>query len=243
MRGRAGRGGGQVSDLGTPSPARWVRLNRRARLLAWSTVGYNTAEGAVALAAGAAASSTALLSFGLDSAIEVSSALAVAWQFAHHAPAERERRTLRLIAASFFALAGWVTVAALRSLAGAGQARPSAAGIALAAASLVVMPVLTVAKRRTGRALGSATVVADSTQTLLCTYLSAIVLAGLALNGTLGWAWADPLAALAVAGIAAREGVLAWRGDGCCPAPPARTVVPAGGGCSCGPGRADACCR
>lgn len=207
------------------SPPR-ERLNRRARQLAWATIGYNAVEGIVAVAAGAMAASPALISFGLDSAIEVSSAVAVAWQFGHHAPAERERRTLRLIALSFFALAVWVTVDAVRSLLDAGQATPSAVGIALTAASLVVMPALTLAKRRTGRALGSATVVADSTQTLLCTYLSAIVLAGLVANATLGWSWADPVAALAVAAIATREGFQAWRGRACCPSP---ATTPAGG--------------
>lgn len=244
---RGGRGG-IVSELVVPAPAGRDRLNRRACLLAWATVGYNAVEGIVALAAGVVASSTALVSFGLDSAIEVSSALAVAWQFAHHSPAERERRTLRLIAASFFALAAWVTVDAVRSLLGAGEAQPSTVGIALTAASLVVMPVLTLAKRRTGRALGSATVVADSTQTLLCTYLSAVVLAGLVLNATLGWSWADPVAALVVAGIAAREGIEAWRGEGCCASPataPAAGDTMTGGAedCGCSPDCADDCCR
>jgi divalent metal cation (Fe/Co/Zn/Cd) transporter len=232
-----------VSELTLLAPPRRNRLNRRARRLAWTTICYNAVEGIVALAAGVAASSAALVSFGLDSAIEVSSAVAVAWQFAHHTPAQRERRTLRLIALSFFALAAWVTTDAVRSLLGADQAEPSSVGIALTAASLVVMPALTLAKRRTGRALGSATVVADSTQTLLCTYLSAVVLAGLALNATAGWWWADPIAALVVAAIATREGIQAWRGEACCP-PPATTPpegTPSGTqgsvarSCGCGP--------
>jgi len=209
-----------VSAVAVLRGERRSRLNRRARWLAWATIGYNTVEGGVALAAGVVASSTALVSFGLDSAIEVSSALAVAWQFAHQTPAGRERRTLRLIAVSFFALAAWIGFDSVRSLLGAGQARPSAVGIALTAASLVVMPVLALLKRRTGRELGSASVVADSVQTLLSTYLSAVVLGGLVLNATLGWSWADPVAALVVAGIALREGIEAWRGEGCCAAPP-----------------------
>jgi divalent metal cation (Fe/Co/Zn/Cd) transporter len=229
--------GGEVSELTLLAPQRRERLNRRARQLAWATIGYNAAEGIVALAAGVVASSTALISFGLDSAIEVSSAVAVAWQFAHHAPAQRERRALRLIALSFFALAAWVTVDAVRSLLGAGAAEPSTVGIALTAASLVVMPALTLAKRRTGRALGSATVVADSTQTLLCTYLSAVVLAGLVLNASLGWSWADPVAALVVAAIAAREGIEAWRGEACCPP---TTTAP---GCDCADDCTDDCAR
>lgn len=197
------------------TPARRTVLNRRARRLAYATAGYNLAEGAVALAAGAAASSTALLGFGLDSFVEVSSALVVIWQFRSRLPEARERLALRLIGLSFFALAGWVGFQAVRSLWGSGEAEPSPVGIGLAAASLVAMPLLVWAKRRTGRELGSATVRADAMQTLLCTYLSAVLLAGLVLNATLGWSWADPVAALVIAGVALREGVQAWRGDGC----------------------------
>jgi divalent metal cation (Fe/Co/Zn/Cd) transporter len=190
-------------------------LNRRARRLAYVTAGYNLGEGIVAVAAGAAASSTALIGFGLDSFVEVSSALVVIWQFRARLPETRERLALRLIGVSFFALAGWVGFESIRSLLGQGEAEPSPVGIGLAAASLVVMPLLVWAKRRTGRQLGSATVVADSMQTLLCTYLSAILLAGLLLNATLGWSWADPVAALVIAAVAVREGVQAWRGEAC----------------------------
>lgn len=199
---------------------RRAALNRRSLLLGYATAGYNLLEGAVAVAAGVAASSTALIGFGLDSFIEVSSAAVVIWQFHSRVPEDRERVALRLIALSFFALAAWVTVDATRALLGAGTAQPSTVGIALAAVSLVVMPLLVWAKRRTGRALGSATVVADSAQTLLCTYLSAALLAGLVLNATLGWSWADPAVALLIAVVAVREGVHAWRGNNCC-APPA----------------------
>jgi divalent metal cation (Fe/Co/Zn/Cd) transporter len=205
----------------TTSPAipvgsqRRALLNRRARRLAYVTAGYNLGEGIVAVAAGAAASSTALIGFGLDSFVEVSSALVVIWQFRARLPETRERLALRLIGVSFFALAGWVGFESIRSLLGQGEAEPSPVGIGLAAASLVVMPLLVWAKRRTGRQLGSATVVADSMQTLLCTYLSAILLAGLLLNATLGWSWADPVAALVIAAVAVREGVQAWRGEAC----------------------------
>ncbi len=193
-------------------------LQRRARLLAWATIAYNTAEGAVAVLAGVAAGSVALVSFGLDSAVEVLSAVAVSWQFTGKVdPQLRERRTLRLIAVSFIALAAYVTADATRALLGGTHPAPSPVGIALAAASLIVMPVLTTAKRRVGRGLGSATVTADATQTLLCAYLSAVLLAGLLLNGLLGWSWADPAAGLVIAAVAVREGVLAWRGDACCP--------------------------
>jgi divalent metal cation (Fe/Co/Zn/Cd) transporter len=196
------------------------RLGRRAQLLAGASVTWNVAEAAVAVTAGAAAGSVALIGFGLDSVVEVSSGLVILWQFRHPVPEERERRALRLIALSFFALAVYVAVESVRSLAGAGEPVTSVPGIVLAALSLVVMPVLSVAQRRTGRALGSGSVVADSTQTLLCTYLSGILLAGLLLDALAGWGWADPAAALIIAAVAAREGIAAWHGDNCCsPAP------------------------
>lgn len=203
------------SGAWTPDGPRRVLLQRRSLRLGYATVGYNVLEGVVAIAAGAAASSTALLGFGLDSFIEVSSALVVIWQFRSAVPEARERLALRLIAVSFFALAAWICVQAARSLLGTGAAEPSPAGIGIAALSVVVMPLLVWAKRRTGRELGSQAVLADSMQTMLCTYLSAIVLVGLLLNAVLGWAWADPVAALVVAALALREGLEAWRGDAC----------------------------
>ncbi|AVH56013.1 MULTISPECIES: cation transporter [Streptomyces] len=209
-------------------------LARRIRLLVGATIAYNVVEAAVALTAGAAASSTALIGFGLDSVIEVSSAAAVAWQFSagDHAVREaRERRALRIIAMSFYALATYVTVDAVRTIAGAGDADRSFVGIGLAAVSLFVMPVLSAAQRRTGRELGSASAVADSRQTLLCTYLSAVLLAGLAANAAFGWTWADPVAALVIAGVAVKEGRDAWRGEGCCA--PSADVPSCGGGCDC----------
>ncbi len=197
------------------TPARRAVLNRRSLRLAYATAGYNMLEGIVAVAAGAAASSAALLGFGLDSFIEVSSALVVIWQFRSRVPETRERMALRLIAVSFFALAGWISFDAVRHLVGAEVVEVSPVGIGVAAVSVVVMPLLVWAKRRTGRELGSATVMADSVQTLLCTYLSGVLLVGLVLNAALGWTWADPVAALIIAGVAVREGIEAWRGD-CC---------------------------
>ena len=120
------------------------------------------------------------------------------------------------MALAFFALAAYVTVESIRGLIGSGEAAPSPVGIGLAVASLVIMPFLSWAQRRTGKALGSNAVVADSTQTLLCTYLSVVLLIGLALNATLGWGWADPIAGLVIAAVAVREGRAAWRGEGCC---------------------------
>jgi divalent metal cation (Fe/Co/Zn/Cd) transporter len=224
--------------------ARRAELNRRSLHLAYATAGYNLLEGVVAVAAGAAASSTALIGFGLDSFIEVSSALVVIWQFRSQVPEARERVALPLIAVSFFALAAWISVDAVRSLLGQGEAEPSLAGIGIAAVSVVVMPLLVWAKRRTGRELGSATVVADSTQTLLCTYLSAILLVGLALNALLGWAWADPIAGLVIAAVAVREGFEAWNGEQCddCAIPTAAHSDAEAAGCGCAPGCTGACC-
>lgn len=181
-----------------------------------ATIAYNVVEAVVAIAAGRAASSAALVGFGLDSLVEVLSAAAVAWQFAAPDPHRRERAALRLIAVSFFGLAVFVTVDAVRSLVGAAEPEHSTVGIVLAAVSLAAMPFLSWFERRTGRELGSASAVADSKQTLLCTYLSAVLLVGLVLNATLGWTWADPLAALVIAGFAVKEGIEAWRGDACC---------------------------
>jgi divalent metal cation (Fe/Co/Zn/Cd) transporter len=225
-----------------PSPARRDALAKRIRLLVAATITYNVIEAIVAITAGTIASSTALIGFGLDSVIEVSSAAAVAWQFSarDHALREaREQMTLRVIAVSFFALAAYVTFDAVRALAGTGEADRSIPGIVIAGVSLAVMPFLSAAQRRTGRELGSASAVADSKQTLLCTYLSAVLLVGLVLNATLGWSWADPIAALVIAAIAIKEGRDAWQGKGCC-APPAAAVVPSASAkadaCGCRPG-------
>ncbi|SFB42133.1 Cation efflux family protein [Cellulomonas marina] len=186
------------------------------RWIVAATMAYNVIEAVVAIAAGRIASSAALVGFGLDSIVEVLSAAAVAWQFASPDPHSRERVAMRVIAVSFFALAAFVTVDAMRTLLGASEPDHSTVGIVLAAVSLVVMPFLSWIERRTGRELGSASAVADSKQTLLCTYLSAVLLIGLVLNSTLGWTWADPLAALVIAGVAIKEGREAWRGDACC---------------------------
>ncbi|WP_174557147.1 cation transporter [Nocardia jejuensis] len=214
-----------------PSTRRRAILTRRIRLFVAATITYNVIEAIVALSEGVRVSSTALIGFGLDSVIEVSSAAVLAWQFSARDPRSRERIALRLIAYSFFALALYVSADSARALLGVGEARHSTIGIALAAASLAIMPVLSWAQRRTGRELGSASAVADSAQTLLCTYLSAVLLVGLLLESLLGWSWADPVAALVIAVIAVREGVNAWRGDTCCPAPTLTAVAVTD--CSC----------
>ncbi|MBM0259953.1 cation transporter [Micromonospora sp. 4G55] len=220
------------------TPERRAVLSRRSLWLAYATAGYNLLEGLVAIAAGAAASSTALIGFGLDSFVEVSSAAVLIWQFRSRVPEDRERLALRLIGASFFALAAWVTFDAVRSLLAGGDADASPVGIGLAVASLLVMPLLVAAKRRTGRELGSATVMADSTQTMLCTYLSAVLLVGLILNAAWGWSWADPIAALVIAAVAVKEGVEAWRGEHCDDCAPLPAVDATGQASGC----ADDCC-
>jgi divalent metal cation (Fe/Co/Zn/Cd) transporter len=202
--------------MSAPPGTRRATLQGRIRLLVAATITYNVIEAVVALAEGTRVSSSALIGFGLDSVVEIASAAAVAWQFSAVDPETREKTTLRFIAFSFFALAAYVSVDAVLSLLGVREARPSLIGIVLAAASLVVMPVLSFAQRRAGRELGSRSAVADSKQTLLCTYLSAVLLAGLVLNSLWGWSWADPVAAIGIAAIAVREGVNAWRGDACC---------------------------
>ena len=193
-------------------------FEQRGVRLAWATIVWNVVEAVVAIAAGTAASSIALVGFGLDSTVEVMSAVVIVWRFRGVAE-DRERRALKLIAVSFFALATYVAVQAITDLLRNSEPESSAVGIGLAIASLIVMPVLARAKRRNGTAMGSAAVVADSNQTKLCAYLSAVLLVGLVLNATVGWWWADPVAALAIAALAANEGREAWRGeigDDCC---------------------------
>lgn len=199
-----------------PTVERRAILSRRIRLFVAATITYNIIEAVVAISAGTVASSAALVAFGLDSVVEVLSAAAVAWQFAGSDPEAREKTALRLVAFSFFGLAVIVAIDSFRSLLGFAEPQHSPVGIVLAAVSLAVMPVLSWAQRRAGRELGSRSAVADSKQTLLCTYLSAVLLAGLVLNSALGWTWADPIAALVIAGVAIKEGREAWRGDSCC---------------------------
>jgi divalent metal cation (Fe/Co/Zn/Cd) transporter len=190
-------------------------LGKRAQLLALTSVLYNAAEAIIAIVAGQQANSIALVGFGLDSIIEASSAVIILWQFKHQLPEERERKALRLIAVSFFALALYVFAESVRTLFSGDSAKHSPIGIILAATSLLVMPLLSRAQQKTGHALGSSSVVADSKQTLLCSYLSGVLLMGLVLNAVFGWWWADPLVGFFIVYLALREGKEAWRGDAC----------------------------
>lgn len=195
--------------------ARTLVLRRRIRWIVGATIGYNAVEAIVAITAGSLASSAALIAFGLDSTIEVISAAAVAWQFTRRDPERWERGTLRVIAVAFFALAVYVTASSAIALLVRTDVEHSPIGIAIIALSVLVMPFLSLAERRAGQELGSATAVADSMQTLICTYLSAAVLVGLILNSLFGWWWADAIAGLVIAAFAVREGIEAWRGDAC----------------------------
>lgn len=196
------------------------RLQRRGLVLAALTIAWNVIEAVVAISAGIAAGSIALVGFGFDSTIEVGSAFVVVWQFRAELrggyDVGRERKALRLIAISFFVLAAYVVAEAVRDLFFVdSQASPSTVGIVIAALSLAVMPGLALAKRRTATALGSPTLRADAAETMLCAWLSAVLLGGLVLNATVAWWWADPIAAIVIAGLAVKEGLEAWRGESC----------------------------
>ncbi len=198
-----------------PTDGRRHTLQRRIKWIVTATIAYNLIEAVVAITAGTVASSAALIGFGLDSTIEVLSAAAVAWQFTRRDPERWERGTLRVIAVAFFALASYVTATSVLALVGQVDVQHSTVGIVLTALSVVIMPFLSLAERRAGREVGSATAVADSKQTLICTYLSAAVLIGLVVNSLFGWWWADAIAGLVIAAFAIREGIEAWRGDAC----------------------------
>jgi divalent metal cation (Fe/Co/Zn/Cd) transporter len=221
-----------------PSPpgisrAEWTRLARWARWLSWTSLGSMAIEGGVALAAGIVAGSVALVGFGIDSAIEGFASLVIVWRFsgARLFSDAAERRAQRLVAAQFFLLAPYIAVEAVRDLIGGHHPAASWVGIGLAASSVVLMPLLGVAKQRLGARLGSVATQGEGAQNLLCAYMAAALLVGLAGNAALGLWWLDPGAALVIAALAVREGLNAWRGESCCVPAPA-------GEASC----ADDCC-
>lgn len=208
----------EVAALLTGTEARRAQI-RRGQLLEYFTVGYNSLEGVLAIGAGIVAGSIALVGFGLDSAIEVVSGLALLWRLHGDADETRrelmEQRALRIVGISFSLLGAYVTFDAVKSLVRREAPEESVVGIVLAAVSVIVMPLLVRAKRRVARAIGSAALNADATQTQICTYLSAILLGGLVLNAAAGWWWADPLAALVMVPIIVKEGWEAIRGEHC----------------------------
>ena len=194
------------------------RLERRARLLAWGGNAWHLIEFAIALGAGIAAGSVALVAFGVDSLIEVAAGMTIVWRFTgtRLASATSERSAQRVIALSYFVLAAYVAVESLRDLVGGHEPGASWVGIGLAAVTAPTMPLLARAKRKVGHALGSAATVGEGGQNMICAYLSIALLVGLLANATLGWWWADPSAALVIGAVALREGVESWRGDACC---------------------------
>jgi divalent metal cation (Fe/Co/Zn/Cd) transporter len=200
-----------------PEPAR-EQLVARARLLAGLGIGWHAFEAAIAIGAGIAASSIALVGFGADSVIESAAGFVLIWRFGGNRSASEsaERRAYRLIAVSFWVIAAYVAVEAGRQLAAGAHPETSWIGIGLAIVTLATMPPLARAKARVAEALGSAATKAEGRQNMLCAYLSAGLLVGLGANALLGWWWADPAAALLIAGVAVREGREAWRGEACC---------------------------
>ena len=196
----------------------YLHLAHRAKWLSWASLAYMAVEGLVAIAAGIVAGSIALIGFGLDSAIEGFASVVIVWRFtgwralSHHA----EERAQRLVAVQFFILAPYVAFESIRTLVDGSHPETSVVGMALAATSLVVMPYLGRAKQRIGSSIGSSATASEGKQNLLCAYLAAALLVGLAGNAVLGAWWLDPLVGLLIAGLAVHEGREAWRGDGCC---------------------------
>jgi divalent metal cation (Fe/Co/Zn/Cd) transporter len=233
----------ELPILGAPPQAHADRavLVRRARRLAWLGVGWHVVEAAVAILAGLAASSIALIGFGADSVVESAAGVIVLWRFAsaRASSEDAERRAQRLIAVSFYAIAAYIAVDAVRSLAGGIEPEASWAGVVLAAVTAATMPPLAIGKARVARQLGSSATHSEGRQNMLCAYLSLGLLAGLGANALFGWWWADPVAALAIAAVAVREGREAWQGEDSCCAPVGRDA--AGGSCACEPGCA--CCE
>jgi divalent metal cation (Fe/Co/Zn/Cd) transporter len=201
---------------------RYERLAARVRLLSWLSLAWMTVEGAVAIAAGVAASSIALVGFGLDSAIEGFASVIIIWRFtgdrvfSHHA----EQRAQKLVAIQFFLLAPYVGAESIKALLTGGHPEVSWVGIGLAIGSVVLMPLLGVAKQRLADRLGSAATAGEGRQNMLCAYLAAALLVGLLGNAIAGAWWLDPAVGLLIAGVAVKEGLDAWRGQGCCVASP-----------------------
>jgi divalent metal cation (Fe/Co/Zn/Cd) transporter len=196
---------------------RWIR---RVKLLAWVGIGWHVVEFAIAMVAGVAAGSIALIGFGADSLIEAVAGFIVLWRFADRRAdsAHAERLAQQMIAVSFYLLAAYVGIESVRALVLGQHPDASWVGVGLAAVTTITMPVLARAKGRAGEGVGSSATVSESGQTMLCAYLSVALLIGLAANAVLGWWWADPLAALAIAAVALREGRQSWRGEACCDA-------------------------
>lgn len=220
--------------------AGWLRAARWARWLAWASLLWMTVEGAVGLVSGFGAGSIALIGWALSSVVEGLASVIVIWRFtgARTLSGTAEQRAQKAVAISFWLLAPYVAVQSVRDLVTGQQSETTLVGIGLTVSSLLLMPALGIAKQRLGRRLASGATAGEGAQNLLCAYLAAAVLAGLIANALWGVWWLDPVAGLAVAAVAVREGLESWRGDGCCAVP----GLEAEGGCGCGPGCTDACC-
>ncbi len=192
-----------------------LALERRARLLAWGGNAWHVFEFAVAIVAGILAASPALIGFSLDSLIELAAGFVIVWLYRSGSGREDERRARQLVAATYFLLVAFVLVDSVYTLAGGRHPDASWVGIGLAAFTAPTMPLLALAKRRTGDKLGSSATVSEAGQNQICAYLSIALLVGLLANALAGWWWADPGAALAIAALAAKEGVDSWRGERC----------------------------
>lgn len=206
------------TSAATLSAPRRERLVRYAQLLAWSSLAWMTAEGVIAVTAGVLANSIALIGFGIDSAIEGVASVIIIWRFwGNRALSETaEKRAQKLVAVSFFLLAPYVAIEAIRALATGSKPETSWLGIALTVTSAIAMPFFGIAKKRVGAQLGSIATAGEGTQNLICAYLAVGVLVGLLANTALGWWWLDPVVALGIAVLAVHEGQEAWRGEECC---------------------------
>lgn len=207
--------------------AEWLRAARRVKLLSWISLVWMSLEGGVAITAGVIAGSVALIGFGIDSAIEGLASAVIIWRFtgARALSDAAEDRAQKLVAVQFFLLAPYVGYEAVQALINAEHPEVSTLGMVLTASSVIGMPLLGIAKQRAARVLGSQATHGEGTQNLLCAYLAAAVFLGLAGNALLGWWWLDPIAALAISGIALREGIATWQGEGCCSGGPDLTPV------------------
>jgi divalent metal cation (Fe/Co/Zn/Cd) transporter len=203
--------------LPLPPPQERAALERRAKLLAWSSNAWHVVEFAIAVGAGVAAGSVALIGFGIDSVIEVLAGGVIVWLFSGGRGSSHiaERRAQQLVAASYAILVAYIAVEAVRDLAGSHHPEVSWVGIGLAAFTAPTMPLLARAKRNVGRKLNSSATVSEAGQNMICAYLSIALLVGLLANALAGWWWADPTAALLIAAVAAKEGVQSWRGESC----------------------------
>jgi divalent metal cation (Fe/Co/Zn/Cd) transporter len=190
-----------------------TRLRRPGLWLEYASMAWMTVEAAVAIVSGIIAASIALIGFGLDSVIEFFAAAVVVWQLRGSLSEERETRALHLIGGTFFALAAYLTIESITDLVSQQRPGQSPAGIAVSGAALVIMPLLALAKQRTGQQLGNQALIADAAESAFCAFTSAAVLIGIGLNAWLRWWWADPAAALVIAGLAIREGIEAWTPD------------------------------